>query len=147
MTPQIRIVIWAAWAGFCAIAVGQSQTNTAVMDATPVRILGLQYPRLAHLAIVQGKVEFEVTILSDGSVGQIKAVSGNPLLVDAAKDSLRRWRFRPCAPSVGQCRSKATFVFVLEKGACDLDRCPNEIQVDLPATVTIKSKPAKAIIN
>jgi hypothetical protein len=73
-------------------------------------------------------------------------MSGHPLLVEAASDSLRQWRFKGCALPA-QCKVKVTFVFVLESGLCELNECPNNIQIDLPTTVTIKSKSARAIIN
>jgi len=40
-----------------------------------------------------------------------------------------------------------TFHFVLEAGMCENSDCPTEVQVDLPATVTIRSKHRPAIVN
>jgi hypothetical protein len=145
MTHRICIVVFCA-AVFAAVASGQTQTDAAAPDTAPLRILGLQYPRLAHLAAVQGKVELEAGI-SDGAVNEVKTISGHPLLVDAAKESLRKWRFKQCASSAHQCSGRVIFLFVLEGGMCDLSSCPNDIQIDLPATITVKSKPARAIIN
>jgi len=126
---------------------GQHPAPAVPSSSAPTRIFGLLYPRLAHLAAVQGRVELEAVISMDGAVNEVKTISGHPLLVDAAKASLRRWRFKPCAPTVIQCSARATFVFVLESGICELPYCPNEVLIDLPATITITSKPAKAIIN
>jgi protein TonB len=32
---------------------------------------------------------------SDGSVRELKVISGNPQLVEAATDAVRQWRFQP----------------------------------------------------
>jgi hypothetical protein len=123
-----------------ALAFGQHQTDAAVSETTPSRILGLQYPRLAIQAFISGKVELEAGVLSDGTVKEVKTIMGHPLLVPGATDSLRQWRFKPCASSAGECRAKVTFLFVLEKGMCPLGPfCPTEVEIDLPATITIRS--------
>src|ERR1035441_1940413 len=118
--------------------------KTAASEISPTRIVGVRYPRLALLAVVQGRVELEALLSTEGTVKEIKVVSGHPLLNDAAKNSLEQWRFAGCAPTGVPCTAKVTFVFVLEKGICDIDQCPNDLQIDLPGTVTIRSKPARA---
>jgi TonB family protein len=42
---------------------------------------------------VTGKVKIEVTISPDGHVTSTKVVGGSPLLVGAALDALKKWRF------------------------------------------------------
>jgi TonB family protein len=149
MARKIRILLAVAFgmALFVDGGVCQSQIDSAGSEIAPLRIVGLQYPRLAHLAVIQGRVELAAVVSTDGAVKEVRTISGHPLLIEAARDSLRQWRFKNCPSSGTQCSAKVTFVFVLEKESCDLDRCPNDIQIDLPNTVTIKSKPARAIIN
>ncbi|HKW88183.1 MAG TPA: energy transducer TonB [Candidatus Acidoferrales bacterium] len=53
------------------------------------------YPAIARIARVSGTVELRAIIGRDGSVGSIEVVSGNPLLVRAAVDAVRQWRYRP----------------------------------------------------
>jgi len=53
------------------------------------------YPPLARQARIQGVVRFNVTISKDGHVTNIKLVSGHPLLVEAAKDAVKQWVYRP----------------------------------------------------
>jgi TonB family protein len=112
-----------------------------------MRIVGLQYPRLAWIAAVQGRVELQATISDQGSVTEVSLISGHALLVDAARGSLRQWRFKTCTPSSARCTAKVAFNFVLDSGSCDYSQCPNDIQIDLPGTVTIKSKHAPPMIN
>ena len=44
-------------------------------------------------------------------------------------------------------QTKVTFVFVLEDGRCNIDECRSEISIDLPGTMTVSSKHARAIVN
>lgn len=54
-----------------------------------------EYPALAKQMNVTGKVKIETTIAADGHVIATKVVGGSPLLVNAALDALKKWRFEP----------------------------------------------------
>ena len=54
-----------------------------------------QYPPLALQARVQGTVVFQAVIGKDGSVQELHVLSGHPLLVKAATDAVRNWRYKP----------------------------------------------------
>jgi TonB family protein len=53
------------------------------------------YPPLAAQANVQGTVRLQAVIGKDGSVADLEAVSGHPLLLQTALDSVRQWRYQP----------------------------------------------------
>jgi TonB family protein len=53
------------------------------------------YPEAARLANIQGSVVLKVVIRKDGNVGDLRAVSGDPLLAPAAIDSVRQWVYKP----------------------------------------------------
>ncbi len=53
------------------------------------------YPRLALMAHIQGTVVLQAILGTDGSVQDLKVVSGHPLLVEAALDAVRTWRYQP----------------------------------------------------
>jgi TonB family protein len=53
------------------------------------------YPALAKQMHISGHVKIEATIAADGHVVSTKAVGGSPLLIDAAMDALKKWRFEP----------------------------------------------------
>jgi TonB family protein len=38
-------------------------------------------------------VKLEVVVREDGSVQSAKVLGGNPVLIDAATDAVRKWRF------------------------------------------------------
>lgn len=53
------------------------------------------YPALARAARLQGDVVVDAVIDVSGSVVEMKVVSGHPLLITAALDALRRWKYEP----------------------------------------------------
>lgn len=53
------------------------------------------YPELARRIRLQGDVAVEVIISPEGRVESARAVSGHPMLTQAALDSARTWRFGP----------------------------------------------------
>lgn len=53
------------------------------------------YPPLARQARIQGVVRFNAVIGNDGSIQNLTLVSGHPLLVPAATEAVRQWRYQP----------------------------------------------------
>ena len=55
------------------------------------------YPDRARRLNIQGPVVLQALINEDGSVQQLKVLTGNADLAVAAIDAVRRWRFKPYA--------------------------------------------------
>ena len=53
------------------------------------------YPELARKARIQGEVVLDAEISKTGSVENLKAASGHPMLIPAAIDAVKQWRYRP----------------------------------------------------
>lgn len=53
------------------------------------------YPPLARQARIQGVVRFNAVIGRDGAIQNLTLVSGHPLLVPAATEAVRQWRYQP----------------------------------------------------
>ncbi len=53
------------------------------------------YPEPARQQLIQGAVVLDVHMAQDGSVQEVKLVSGPPLLAQAAIDAVKQWRFKP----------------------------------------------------
>jgi len=53
------------------------------------------YPALAKLARIQGAVLLRAVISKQGTIENLQPVSGPPLLIRAALDAVRQWRYRP----------------------------------------------------
>jgi len=61
----------------------------------PVHRIEPEYPPLAKEARIQGTVKVEAIIATDGTVRDLRVISGHPLLVQAAVNAVRQWRFQP----------------------------------------------------
>jgi len=66
-----------------------------VIAARIVYQLKPEYPELARMTRVEGPVEFEAVIGKDGAIEQLKVLKGHPLLVKAALEAVRQWRYQP----------------------------------------------------
>src|SRR5271167_249171 len=53
------------------------------------------YPPLARQARVQGTVVLQAVIDKDGSIKDLTVTSGHPMLVQAALDAVKQWRYKP----------------------------------------------------
>jgi len=51
------------------------------------------YPREARLAHTEGMVKLALLIADDGSIADMRAISGDPLLLDSAIKAVSQWRF------------------------------------------------------
>jgi TonB family protein len=60
------------------------------------------YPDLAKRLNVIGKVKLQVVIAQDGRVISTTAIGGNPILVQACDEAVRKWRFQPAAEETTQ---------------------------------------------
>jgi protein TonB len=72
------------------IKVGGNVTAARLQNkVTPV------YPPLARQTRISGTVRLHAIIAKDGTVQQLEVLSGHPLLVQAALDAVRQWRYQP----------------------------------------------------
>ncbi len=72
-----------------AIVVGLATQKAKLLNAPqPV------YPPLAKSAKVQGVCRFNVLVSESGAVSDVKLVRGHPLLVNAAKEAVRQYRYQ-----------------------------------------------------
>lgn len=54
-----------------------------------------EYPELARKFNVKGAVRIELLVAPDGRVKKTKVLGGNPVLVQASLEALRRWKYEP----------------------------------------------------
>jgi TonB family protein len=62
----------------------------------------------------EGEVKLEAVIIEDGSVGSVRPVVGNPVLMDAAADALKRWRFKPLTDGGRVVKAVAPISFIFK---------------------------------
>ena len=53
------------------------------------------YPPLAKTTHVEGTVEFTAIISKQGTIENLQLLHGHPLLVNAAREAILQWRYRP----------------------------------------------------
>jgi protein TonB len=69
--------------------------TSSVLEGSLVRRVLPTYPYAAKIAHVQGPVVLAATISRAGAIEDLHALSGHPLLVGAAIEAVRQWRYRP----------------------------------------------------
>ena len=67
------------------------------------------YPELARRMNLRGTVKVLVVVLPNGNLKDTKVMGGNPILVNASLDALKKWKFEP-----GQEESSGTVEFKFE---------------------------------
>ena len=67
----------------------------AVTAASLVNRVQPNYPPLARQTRISGTVRLHAIISKSGNVESLEVMSGHPLLVQAALDAVRQWRYRP----------------------------------------------------
>lgn len=66
------------------------------------------YPALAQHMNVQGSVVLQALIASDGSIENLRVISGPAILTSAAQQAVREWRFKPVLQNGRAVETKAT---------------------------------------
>lgn len=91
--PRTADVWWTKlneiWYGGVPVEYGEQQRRIVRPVAQPA------YPEVAREAGIEGTVEMRVTIDEQGKVIDIRSLSGDPVLVQAAMEAVRQWRYRP----------------------------------------------------
>src|SRR5439155_188301 len=68
---------------------GNVQAANLLSQVKPV------YPPLAKQARIQGVVVLEAEISKEGTIDNLKVVTGHPLLIQSAIDAVKQWRYKP----------------------------------------------------
>jgi protein TonB len=66
-----------------------------MMEGNLVHKVQPAYPPLARAARIQGSVVLRAIISRAGTIENLQVLSGHSLLVQAAIDAVRQWRYRP----------------------------------------------------
>jgi periplasmic protein TonB len=66
-----------------------------ISEGNLIRKILPTYPALARSARIQGQVALQAVISKQGVIENLQVVSGHPMLVPAAIEAVRQWRYRP----------------------------------------------------
>ncbi len=69
--------------------------TSRMLEGSLIRRVQPVYPPLARSARIQGSVVLAAVISKDGSMENLKLISGHPMLVPAALQAVSQWRYRP----------------------------------------------------
>jgi protein TonB len=104
------LLLWLAAAsgvwGQEAVRVPEADAKRAAVEkVAPV------YPPVARQMKLSGAVQVEAAVSDDGSVAEVKVMSGNPVLAQAVVQAVKKWRFRPFEAGGKPARAVATLSF------------------------------------
>lgn len=81
------------------ISLSQLQAQSAPAPQVSSRKVTLHvppaYPELAKKMHVQGTVKIEAVVRANGLVRSTRVLGGNPVLIEAASDAVKKWKFEP----------------------------------------------------
>jgi TonB family protein len=76
--------------------VGRSGPKTN-FSPEAIKVIQPEYPPKAKLWHIEGEVLVELTIDRNGNVQKVRSLSGNAILLQAAEDAVRQWKYSPAA--------------------------------------------------
>lgn len=94
-----------------------------VLQGSALKRVNPEYPPVAKAAKASGAIQVQITISEEGKVIDATAVSGHPLLRDAAVEAARQWEFKPTVLSGQAVKVQGTlsFNFSLEGEATNIN--------------------------
>lgn len=73
-------------------AFGQEELNRKVKSK-----VAPTYPEIARRMSITGVVKLAVVVAPNGTIKDAKIVGGHPVLVNAAMDAIKKWKFEPAS--------------------------------------------------
>lgn len=71
------------------------RVSAGVTEGLLIHKVQPMYPPLARSARIQGQVVLQAVIGKDGTIQNLRAVSGHPMLTPSAIDAVKQWRYKP----------------------------------------------------
>jgi len=71
------------------------RVSQGVTQGLLTRKIQPNYPPLARQARIQGSVLLQAEISKDGSIQNLRLISGHPMLAPAAIEAVKQWKYRP----------------------------------------------------
>jgi len=129
---------------FVLAAVASAQSHPAasprVLDAREATRLLLEqvrpeYPAVAHDNYIQGQVQLELMVGTDGHVRRAHVLRGHPLLAASALNSVRKWIYRPLVTPAGPAPFNTLVKVVFDLHETDRTKYPASPERDLAEQV------------
>jgi len=88
-------VLRSASAAVPTVPVNKVRVSSGVAQGFLIRQVKPEYPALARQARIQGTVMLQAMIGKDGTVQNLRVISGHPMLTAAAIAAARQWLYKP----------------------------------------------------
>lgn len=95
-----------------------------------------EYPAIARVNYLQGRVEVEVNVNSKGEVVGTHVLAGNAVLAASALQAAREWRFTPLATASGPSRFSAIIPLKFSLNLQPMTLSPKQAEKDFMRSVT-----------
>jgi protein TonB len=71
------------------------RVSSGVVEGLKIHDVTPTYPQMARIAHIQGDVILQATLSKNGTIENLRGVSGHPILIQAALDAVRQWKYKP----------------------------------------------------
>jgi len=71
------------------------RVSSGVADGLKIHDVQPAYPQMARIAHIQGDVTLQAVISKSGVIENLHALNGHPILIQAAMDAVRQWKYKP----------------------------------------------------
>ena len=86
-------------AAILALSSNLAQAQNTTVSSSSERKISVRvapaYPELARKMHIHGVVRIEAVVRPNGTVKSTRVLGGNPVLVEAAQDAARKWKYEP----------------------------------------------------
>lgn len=93
MGRGVTLFLAVAAIAMASLAGAQANSASASADRKVATRVAPVYPELAKKMHIHGVVRVEAIVRPNGSVKTTRVLGGNPVLVDAAVDTVGKWKF------------------------------------------------------
>ncbi|PYX92201.1 MAG: energy transducer TonB, partial [Acidobacteria bacterium] len=77
------------------VSVQRVRVSQGVSQGLLIKKVQPSYPPLARQARIQGTVTLQAEISKDGTIENLRLMSGHPMLAPAAIEAVKQWRYKP----------------------------------------------------
>jgi outer membrane biosynthesis protein TonB len=135
-------VLLAVWVVSAGSAQSNSPAQPTVLDSRQAtRLLLIQvspdYPAIAHTNYIQGPVQMELFVGSDGHVRKAHVLRGNALLAASALKAVYHWIYHPCMTTEGPVPFRTQVKVNFDLRRRNTERFPATPERDLAERVTL----------
>ena len=96
MVGVIRSIISSTPVAVAKVATPQRvRVSQGVSQGLLIKKVQPPYPPLARQARIQGNVVLQAEISKDGTIQNLRLMSGHPMLAPAAIEAVKQWRYKP----------------------------------------------------